>query len=252
MKQNERIDTVSYDYYDDSDFDWTIYISNLIIDPYYDSYISSDDFNNYIVSKYGSVVNSQSTVAFWRNNWVADESVLTVSAYNALTDNLRKYWDPVLSINNTIISYQRKQADWVVTTNQVLQLNMQLSGNTNFIIGEQVNSTSNGNAVVSYSNATVNAITNTSILIINHTEGSWPEGNSFTVSGLTSNATATVNTNSVIVLSQNIPNTELVYYSPISNYDYETEINEQKKEMVLLSKIYINDAYKQFRNLMAS
>jgi hypothetical protein len=77
-----RADQVAYLNYKDQFSSWVIYLTNDIIDPYYDWYLTQSEFNNFIVTKYGSIANATQTVAFWRNNWV-DQPALSTTAYNA-------------------------------------------------------------------------------------------------------------------------------------------------------------------------
>ena len=59
LEDNQSADSVAYDYYGDSNYVWLIYLTNDIIDPYYDWHLSSTDFDNYITNKYGSVAAAQ-------------------------------------------------------------------------------------------------------------------------------------------------------------------------------------------------
>ena len=52
IKDGERADIVAYKEYDDSSLDWIIYVINNVIDPYYDWYMTYDNFVAYLESKY--------------------------------------------------------------------------------------------------------------------------------------------------------------------------------------------------------
>lgn len=62
VQDGERPDTVAYDYYDDQSLDWLVLLCNEIHDPYYEWPLSYEQFNLYIIQKYGSVTNSYQTV----------------------------------------------------------------------------------------------------------------------------------------------------------------------------------------------
>ena len=47
--------TVAHDYYGTVDRTWLVYMSNNIIDPYYEWYMDQENFEKYIIKKYGSV-----------------------------------------------------------------------------------------------------------------------------------------------------------------------------------------------------
>jgi hypothetical protein len=52
IKDGERADIVAYKEYDDSSLDWIIYVINNVIDPYYDWYMTYDNFVSFLESKY--------------------------------------------------------------------------------------------------------------------------------------------------------------------------------------------------------
>ena len=243
MKEGERVDSVAFNYYDDPEFDFLIYIVNNIIDPFFGVYLSDTDFNNYIVDKYGSIANATQTPVYYKNDWADDPSVLSQSGYDALPAANKKYWNPIVDQDNQTVSYQRKPADWIIDTNQVLTVNITLNGNTQFQIGEPVTNSNNGTGFVVFANS--------SLLNVQHISGSWPNS-AVTVSGNYSNASANVAPNSVTIVAQNVTNDELAYYAPVSYYDFESQLNAANKEIQLLDKQYLGPFYKQFQQLMAS
>jgi hypothetical protein len=237
MKDDERVDGTSYNYYDNPDYVWLINLTNNIIDPYYDLPLTDDNLNKMITVKYGSVLTAQRTILFYRNNWTNDESNITTAAYAALGLGQQKYWQPELGYNNSIIGYVRKQEDWVVTTNMLKGLEISsLTGA--FISDELLQIGGNTVATVSYSSD--------EYVVAKHIFGTISASN--TIVGLTSGATATVSTATSI--AQNIADNELVYWSPISAYEYEHELNHQKKSIKLLDNKYSSEATKQLKNLL--
>ena len=268
MTPGLRPDSLSYNYYDNPDFIWLIGLTNGIIDPYYDFPLSEEDLNKYISNKYGSYSKAQNTIVFFRNNWSGDDSNITVVAYNALGVGRQKYWAPQLGYSNQIIGYVRKQEDWTVTTNQVYQLTTTTaeelltqdgytlytcdsSGNpvdpivipeglvnVPFVNGELLQQ--NGVTV-----ATVASTTSDGTIVAQHISGTLSVN---PIYGLTSGAAATVT--SITLISQSIPTDELVYWSPVTAYDYEHELNENKKQIKLLDNKYAGQATKELKNLL--
>ena len=237
MKDDERVDGTSYNYYDNPDYVWLINLTNNIIDPYYDLPLTDDNLNKMITVKYGSVLTAQRTILFYRNNWTNDVSNITTAAYAALGLGQQKYWQPELGYNNSIIGYVRKQEDWVVTTNMLKGLEISsLTGA--FVSDELLQIGGNTVATVSYSSD--------EYVVAKHIFGTISASN--TIVGLTSGATATVSTATSI--AQNIADNELVYWSPISAYEYEHELNHQKKSIKLLDNKYSSEATKQLKNLL--
>lgn len=71
IRDGDRPDLLSLDYYGSVNFTWVILYANNIFDVFYDWPLGSKEFDKYIESKYGSVQNTQS---------LADESlILTLS-----------------------------------------------------------------------------------------------------------------------------------------------------------------------------
>ena len=62
VPEGMRPDVLSYQYYGDTIYTWTIYLVNNILDPYWEWPLSYKDFRGYVSSKYGSVPTAQSTI----------------------------------------------------------------------------------------------------------------------------------------------------------------------------------------------
>jgi len=62
LREKDRIDHIAYYAYEDPYKDWLIMYANSIVDPYYDWYLSSEDFDSYISNKYGSFENAVSNI----------------------------------------------------------------------------------------------------------------------------------------------------------------------------------------------
>jgi hypothetical protein len=249
VPEGERPDNLSYNYYDNPDFVWLINLTNQVMDPYYDYPISFDNLNTLITNKYGSYSKAQNTILFFRNNWITDESNISPAAYAALTvddtQNLKKYWAPEIDNNNNIFSYVRKQEDWEVSTNQVQQLGILYvapeGGNAIlFTVGELISQ--DGITAI----ATISSVSS-EFIVIHHISGSAVVG---PIVGLTSGATGTVN--SITTLVKNFPDSEAVYWSPVTAYDYEHELNSAKKNIKLLDNKYTGQATKELKNLLAT
>ena len=62
VPEGMRPDVLSYQYYGDVAFTWTIFLVNNVIDPYWDWPLSYKDFREYMIAKYGSISKAQNTV----------------------------------------------------------------------------------------------------------------------------------------------------------------------------------------------
>ena len=227
----ERPDLLSYNYYGSSKFDWMIYLTNNIVDPYYDYYKSAEDFKSYMQTKYGSNSNARSIILFYRLNWHEDERIITTQQYESLvaneTDNTRKYWKPKITNTGAVIGYERVKEDWVVSTNKVLSLTLNVSP-AGFEIGDRVSQTSTGAyATVDYIDLENKRLT------VKHVSGAFAVNEE---EGILE----------IKVLSQNISDAEAEYWYAVNAYEDEQEINELKRNVVVLKSSYLAEVEKQF------
>lgn len=132
-----RSDLLAEDYYNDSFYDWLIYLNNKVIDPYYGWYMDQNAFEAFIVKKYGSSEEAQRRVAYYQLNWPIDVTEITPSFYeNTLPKELKKYFSPNFNQAAKIVSYSRKKEDIVTNTNKLIQFGVE-NGN-GFVKGEYV------------------------------------------------------------------------------------------------------------------
>ena len=227
----ERPDLLSYNYYGSSKFDWMIYLTNNIVDPYYDYYKSAEDFKSYMETKYGSNSNARSITLFYRLNWHEDERTITVQQYEALvadeTANARKYWKPKLTNTGAVIGYERIKEDWTVSTNKVLSLSLTVSP-SGFAVGDRVTQTSTeAYATVDYIDLENNTLT------VKHVNGTFTVNEAEGIKEIT-------------LISQNIPEAETEYWYAVNAYDDEQETNELKRNVFVLKSSYLAETEKQF------
>ena len=217
-----RPDILSFNYYDSSQYDWMIYLSNNIVDPYHDYYMSDSDFKKYIVGKYGSMDIARGKILHYRNNWAPDESLITETVYENLQPSIKKYWKPRLSNTGQIIGYERVKDDWVVSTNRIVQLTVDIDISA-FNPGDIIAQDDARGTLVSKGDG---------FLIVQHIIGEFVEQSSGVIG--------------VTVLKENISLTEQVFWAPVYAYDYEEEQNELKRYITLIKSTYLPDVEKTF------
>ena len=255
ITENKRIDQVADGYYNDANHYWLVLMSNFYIDPYYDWPIDDTNFINLIYAKYGSLSEPQLRVKYYQNAWV-DTSPITPAAFGALGVGLQKYFTPTFSPAagpvGPILNYTRTQVDWTVSTNMIINYtvsNVVLSNtalfNTlidgslqsnvivnNFITDERVQIWYQGqwvgNSQVSFANSTQ--------VSVQHVFGNTTVGD--TIIGVSSGTQANISNINISVV--NIPPDEQALWSPVFYYDYETNLNEQKKFIRLLDAKYVS------------
>lgn len=225
ITDHERPDQLASRYYDDPHRSWIIYLTNKIVDPYYEWYMSDEEFNEFIVLKYGSEETAKSKIKYYVNDWLNSEDI-AVSTFDALPPSMRNYWEPVIGVNNRIISYKRKHKDWVVNTNRVIEYAV---SNNSFINGEpchiyfNVNESGRGeimsssNGYVYIKNVSGRYLPTDEILI---TSKSYIYGEE---------SKQTVKFTATRIAADNIPAEEDEYYKALTYYDYEYARNEFNK-----------------------
>lgn len=227
----ERPDLLSYNYYGSSKFDWMIYLTNNIVDPYYDYYKSTEDFKSYIETKYGSNSNARSITLFYRLNWHEDERTITTQQYDSLeadeTSNAQKYWRPKITNTGTVIGYERMKEEWTVSTNKIELLSLTVAPSS-FEIGDRVSQTSTGAyATVDYVDLENNSLT------VKHVSGTFEVNEEEGIQEIT-------------LIKQNIPEAESEYWYAVNAYDDEKETNELKRNIFVLKSSYLSETEKQF------
>lgn len=246
LEGQERADQLSNRYYQDSYKSWLLYISNKITDPYYDWYLSQDELDELIEKKYGSLYKAQSKIKFYRNDWEFQNNI-SKSDYNALTPSLQRYWEPSYGIGSSILDYKRKELDWSVNTNKIISYTV---SNNAFVIDEICNVVLEQDYV---GKGQVVAVANNTVYL-QHVYGSF-----FTSDEVSLNANSYIygtesSVNSVVTsisaVANNIAEEELVYFRPITYYDYEVEKNEYNKSIRLIDSSQAPKAVDNLRELL--
>ena len=238
-----RSDHVSYGYYQNQYLDWIIYLTNGIIDPYYGWYLSTEDFEAFILKKYGSVEDAIRRIRHYQLNWASDESEISPSFYeNHLPENLKKYFTPRFGTETAVISYMRRQELWTTNTNKTIQLTVDPQNNTAFQQGELCILT---NDTIEVGSGEIESIVD-NIIVIQKITGNTSANN--ILIGEASNAYGNV-THSLI-LNENITDDEYVYWTPITYYDWENDKNERNKYIQLIDPAYTLSISEELRLTM--
>jgi hypothetical protein len=230
MNDYDRADVLSHKYYDNSDYAWLIWMANGVVDPYYDMMINDSDFNKYIESKYGSMEAAIEKILYFRSNWRDDPTEINTVQFDMLPANSKKYFSPVLDVNLRVHSYKRKAKDLTASTNVIITI--QLNSDAVFTIGEIIKSDT-GEGTVTFSQG--------SVVTCQHVFGAFEPNQ--TIVGQKSGSTGTIRTpqaneQSVTIVSRNIPLEEYTYWQPINAYQYEYELNEDKRDIKLIDNRY--------------
>ena len=247
IQQGERPDNIADRYYKDQYQGWILHLTNKVVDPYYDWYLDETTFSDFIVKKYGSLVNATSKVTYYRNNWYADRNQISVATYDGLDGSLKRFYEPVYAdpeLAIRLLGYIRRAEDWKKTTNKIISYN---ADGTDFINDEVVdvycgtNLLGSGQVCGRSSTAT----------ILQHVSGEVANEiclSTFSLVGRESGTQKTYST--VTVLLDNIPVAETNYWEPVYCYDYENEINERNKSIQVLKAEYSGQISKELKTLL--
>jgi hypothetical protein len=246
ITDDERPDQLSTRYYKDPFKSWMIYLTNKVIDPYYEWYLTQNQFEDFLSLKYRSLENAFEKIKCYRNNWIESENI-SLSRYDSLTDVLRSYWEPVYGAHNKIIAYSRKQKDWTINTNRIVKYevsNNDLKQNEVCKIVFDEDTVGSGQVLMTSSNT----------LFLHHTSGSYVSSNTVHITsnsyilGKESNSNTSFTSSTVQI--ENLRPEEEVYWKPVFMIDIETEKNEFNKTIRLIDSNYSQDVVKNFRSLM--
>ena len=247
IKDYDRVDNLSENYYDSPEYSWLIWMTNDMIDPYYDYPLSDEDFDAYITDKYTSIALANRKIKYYRTKWANEEGVISVSQYNGLNNSFKKYFNPVVDVNYGITGYSRRKADITVNTNKTVQLTFSSTTGT-FIAGEEVYRSGNTAVYAEclHPAVLVADVGTTKYISIQHVVGAFAAGN--VIVGKQSGATATIATATTV--TETLASTEADYWEAVSCYDFEYELNQRKKQIKLLDSRYRNTIEAELQRTM--
>jgi hypothetical protein len=227
LNNNIRADFFAERYYDDAYFDWLVYLNNGIVDPYYGWYLDDFEFNSHIIKKYGSIEQAQKKIIYYQLNWPTDQIEINVSYYeNNLPNELKKYYTPNYGDNVKIISYSRKQDDFIVNTNKIVDLQITNSSGNGFVVGEIIDIANTANSIIGGGEV---VFANTTIVKIKNISGNTSATNK--LAGETSKTTANISASTILTGAENLSEDEFIYWAPVYYYEYERERNEENKNI---------------------
>ena len=220
-----RPDIVADKLYGDAFRDWLLWLGNITVDPYYNWFLSDDEFDAMIIDKYGSIEFAEQATSYWRTVWPSEGPAaqhLTVDFYNNhLPGSWAKYFQPVYNPStNVILYYVQGWYDWRVSTNQLVSYNY--AGDA-LAVGNVVQFTS-GPSVVGV--AQVVTCNNTN-LVVNHVANNVMSTPLGVVDVFDATSTGVVTNASSLVIS--IPTSEIVFWEPVTLYTMEEEFNAYRR-----------------------
>ena len=212
LEEWERPDTVAADYYGDSKYYWIVLMSNDIVDPYYDWPLGYHDFLKYLENKYKMTVDqTKSHVLHYEYRGIEGNEYADLE--------WRKTW--------TLPTETFEYMDRVV-------------GYVDIVAGSNTVTTTPANT--SYFTVDLSVGTTVYFPSINetHTVSSIINDTSFTVSSSFVNTQAAVPTKLYYEPLGLIDRYSPEGWQPVYAYDYEVELNDNKRSIRLLDKQYLS------------
>jgi hypothetical protein len=89
IENGEKPTHVAFNYYGSVDYTWLVFLSNKISDPYFQWYLSNEEFEQYITKKYGSVQEAYTEIVEYKTLFDGVETSEIISVRTKL------YYDSV-------------------------------------------------------------------------------------------------------------------------------------------------------------
>lgn len=240
IKDGQRPDNIAYKQFGDPYTDWIILLTNNIIDPYYDWYMTEEQFIEFITDKYGSLQIAQTHIMEFQTDWI-DAPSISIAAYDALDPGQQQYYTPNYNNGPFIINYIRKELAWSSSTNMILDLS--ITGNSAFIANEVLSIVYDPTNNPNVTGSAQAVISNSTNIICQHVfNEAFPNGNVVITSnsyvyGTESGANCLITACGFV--SNNIPLDQIVFWSPVYYYDYERIRNETNRTINILDPKYV-------------
>lgn len=245
----ERSDLTASAVYDDPYMEWLVFMSNKQIDPY-KWYMNTDEFYDYVNQKYGDWLIAQQKVMYYTNNWYNENaSTLMPGAFDALEPSQAKYFEPVYDYSGNIINYKRREVNWQMTTNYIVKCYFTASVPT--LVQDELMSIRWDNNVVGNGQVT---FSNSSALYFHHVLHNYQPINNvvnnsvFVINGLESGADITLAGGNVLTYEvvEVTPRLEQTFFDSVSYFDYENQLNESRRQIVVIDPGYASQIVTEF------
>jgi len=235
-----RADTLSHQYYKSAGYSWLIWFANEVIDPYYDMALNAYDFDQFIINKYGSIEKAQRKISHYKLNWETNEAFIPVATYDQLQNKTKKYWEPALDYNLNVKGYMRKKDNQSLNTNRVGSIDFSNATGA-FIQGEEIQQQSDATI---YGFCTY---ADNSTLTVQHLQRSFVVDT--IIVGKESGTQATiVSVNNFLATTAAYTNS--TYWTLVTYYDYEYNLNENKKQIILMDAMQAPRAEQELIRVM--
>lgn len=243
IREGETPEVLADRVYGDPESYWIILYANNIYDPQYDWPLDYDAFDKYIVSKYGSIANAKSQIHHYEKVIAREvensDTVYLIRQevnYNSATFLSCTIDNQTANISSSTIGQNVKQVD--ATTNNNLFIgeitNIDLPNNQLYL------SISEGK-LTNYVNLLDTGTDDILCRVIDNTH----ENLEFYL-----NLPSSPQYTSYVVNNRQV--TEAITRNAVTNYDYEVELNNNKRNIKVIKKEYYGQIINEFKGLTKS
>ena len=237
IKEDETPEILADRIYKDPQAYWIILYANNIYDPQYDWPMNSEVFEKYIISKYGSITNAKSQIHHYEKitaRQVQNAETLQLERkivdYNAATFLTCTIDNKTANISSSFVSQNVKQID--VTTNN----NLFIGALTNIDLpNNQLTLTTSAGKLTNYVNLADTSSGNILCRIVTNSH----ENLEFYVNLPIEPQITTYTVNNKRVI-------ESISRIAVTNYDYELELNESKRNIKVIKREHYGQIMREF------
>lgn len=235
IDDNDRADNLSYLYYDNPGYSWLVWMSNDIVDPYYEYPLTDAELNDYIISSVGSLAAAEKYIMYYETNGDTSEEKLTQSQWEALSSDYKKYYTP----DENFIYFVRDKEKKKLSTNKIINIAIENANGQFNRTGEKIFVNSNNYGFMTFSNS--------SVVTVKNVTGQF--ANSATITGDLTGATATVT--QAVEVANTLAATESAFWRPVTYYDMIKEQNDRRKNIKLLDVRLATKASAEIKRVMS-
>lgn len=246
VKDGEKPEDIAAKLYGDETKHWIILLSNNIVDPQYDWVLSTSAFNDYILKKYSSIQFTFNPLDAYPINYIVGEKVYqgtsfdrascyaNVVEYDSVNKKLRVNFASDVFANNTTITGATSNASHASVGAITALDGFEWSSNTtsHYKVSEVISN--------SYDRTKTERTYRVSVKDYNHATDALIDRNVNT----SSTFTYTIDGGVTLTIQRTT--------APVTYYDYELELNEEKRQIKLIKPEYVPRIESEFKKLMSS
>lgn len=236
IQDGEKPEILAEKFYGSPEAHWVIILANDIVDPQYDWPLNYDEFNNYIIGKYGSVANAKTAIHHYEKVVTREEPTTgSFFTYRYVVDYDRKS-DGLLNLSDVTGTYSSGEAVYQGTdlANATFSANV-VSWSPNIL---QVANTVG--KVVRYTSIKGNTSSANGI-VASFGAPSVPYDTYLSLPDEQTYQTYSVGGKTIV---------ESISRNSVSNYDYEVDQNEAKREIKIIKSEYYRQLVREFEDLV--